>query len=88
VVLAEDLFYAGNAVFIDHGNGLVSMYFHLSELKVQAGQDVARGAVLGLVGATGRVTGPHLHLGLRWHDARIQPQVLLEDPADIPTLGK
>lgn len=85
-VIAEDLFFTGLAVFVDHGNGLVGMYFHLSELKVQAGQDVKKGEVLGLAGATGRVTGPHLHLGVRWHDARIDPQPLLEDPARIPAI--
>jgi murein DD-endopeptidase MepM/ murein hydrolase activator NlpD len=84
VVLAADLFFAGNAVFIDHGNGLFVMYFHLSAIKVQAGQDVRKGEVLGLVGGTGRVTGPHLHLGIRWHQARIDPQILLNDPAKIP----
>ena len=84
VVVAEDLFFTGNAVFIDHGNGLVSMYFHLSEMKVQAGQDVKKGETLGLVGSTGRASGPHLHMGVRWHDARIDPQALLDDPANIP----
>ena len=88
VVVAEDLFLTGKAVFIDHGDGLVSMYFHFSELKVQAGQDVKKGETLGLVGATGRVSGPHLHLGVRWHDARIDPQPLLGDPAKIPAFGK
>ena len=88
VVVAEDLFYTGNAVFIDHGNGLVGMYFHLSEIKVQAGQDVKKGETLGLVGSTGRVSGPHLHFGLRWHDARIDPSPLLDDPAKIPAFGK
>jgi len=86
-VLAEDLFFTGKAVFVDHGNGLVSMYFHLSEIKVQAGQDVKKGESLGLVGSTGRLTGPHLHLGVRWHDARIDPQFLLDDPAEIPAIG-
>jgi len=86
-VLAEDLFFTGNAVFIDHGDGLISMYFHLSELTVQKGQDVKKGEPLGLVGSTGRVTGPHLHLGVRWHGARIDPRLLLEDPARIPALG-
>jgi murein DD-endopeptidase MepM/ murein hydrolase activator NlpD len=86
VVIAEDLFFTGKAVFIDHGDGLISMYFHFSELKVQAGQDVKRGETLGLVGSTGRATGPHLHLGVRWHDARINPQPLLEDPAKIPAI--
>ena len=88
VVIAEDLFFTGKAVFVDHGNGLVSMYFHFSEIKVQAGQDVKKGETLGLVGSTGRVTGPHLHLGVRWHDARIDPQPLVEDPAKIPALAQ
>jgi murein DD-endopeptidase MepM/ murein hydrolase activator NlpD len=87
VVLAEDLFFTGNAVFVDHGDGLITMYFHFSELKVQPGQDVKKGEILGLVGSTGRATGPHLHLGVRWHGARINPQFLLEDPAKIPALA-
>jgi murein DD-endopeptidase MepM/ murein hydrolase activator NlpD len=87
VVIAEDLFFTGNAVFIDHGDALISMYFHLAVLKVQAGQDVKKGEILGLVGSTGRVTGPHLHLGVRWHGARINPELLLDDPAKIPAIG-
>ncbi len=87
VVIAEDLFFTGKAVFIDHGDGLVSMYFHFSELKVQAGQDIKKGEIVGLVGSTGRATGPHLHLGVRWHGARINPQALLDDPAKIPAFA-
>jgi hypothetical protein len=87
VVVAEDLFFTGNTVFVDHGNGLIGMYFHLSALKVEAGQDVKKGNLLGLTGATGRVSGPHLHLGIRWHDARIDPQQLLDDPARIPAFA-
>jgi hypothetical protein len=87
VVVAEDLFYTGNAVFIDHGDGLISMYFHFAELKVKPGQEVKKGEVLGLVGSTGRATGPHLHLGVRWHGARIDPQLLLGDPAKIPAVA-
>lgn len=86
VAVAADLFFTGNAVFIDHGDQLVSMYFHLSDVKVQAGQEVKKGEVIGLVGSTGRVTGPHLHMGLRWRDARINPQILLDDPAKIPSV--
>jgi murein DD-endopeptidase MepM/ murein hydrolase activator NlpD len=86
VVLAEDLFYPGNAIFIDHGNGLVTMYFHLSEMSVASGQAVKKGEKIGLVGSTGRATGPHLFLGARWHKARIDPQLLLEDPAKIPAI--
>jgi hypothetical protein len=86
VVIAEDLFFPGNAVFIDHGNGLITMSFHLSEIKVKAGQQVKKGDTVGLVGTTGRSTGPHLFFGVRWHGARINPQFLLEDPAKIPAV--
>ena len=88
VVVAEDLFFEGNAVFIDHGDGLVSMCFHLSEIKVQAGQEVKKGQTLGRVGSTGRATGPHLFFGVRWHDARINPQFLFEDPRKIPAVNR
>jgi murein DD-endopeptidase MepM/ murein hydrolase activator NlpD len=88
VVLAENLFFAGNAVFIDHGLGLVTMYFHLAGLKIKAGQEVRRGETIGVVGLTGRVTGPHLHLGMRWHGARVDPALLLGDPAKIPVVSQ
>jgi murein DD-endopeptidase MepM/ murein hydrolase activator NlpD len=88
VVVAKDLFFEGNAVFIDHGDGLISMYFHFSEIKVQAGQEVKKGDTLGRVGSTGRSTGPHLFFGVRWHNARINPQFLLEDPGKIPTVNR
>jgi hypothetical protein len=87
VVVAKDLFFPGNAVFIDHGDGLVSMSFHLSEIKVKAGQQIEKGDTVGLVGTTGRSTGPHLFFGIRWHGARIDPQFLLNDPAKIPAVG-
>jgi biotin carboxyl carrier protein len=87
VVVAQDLFFPGNAVFIDHGDGLISMSFHLSEIKVEAGQQVKKGHTIGLVGTTGRSTGPHLFFGVRWHGARIDPQFLLKDPAKIPAVG-
>jgi murein DD-endopeptidase MepM/ murein hydrolase activator NlpD len=83
-VLATDLFFAGHAVFIDHGAGLVSMYFHLGDIDVTEGQDVKKGQTLGKVGSTGRATGPHLFFGVRWHGARINPDPLFEDPAKIP----
>src|ERR1039458_9954240 len=88
VVFAKDMFFEGNAVFIDHGDGLISMYFHLSELKVQAGQEVTKGETLGREGGTGRATGPHLWFGVRWHDARIDPQFLLGEPGKIPTVDR
>lgn len=87
VVIAEDLFFPGNAVFIDHGDGLISMYFHLSEIRVKTGQQVNKGDTVGLVGTTGRSTGPHLFFGVRWHGARINPQFLLKDPARIPAVS-
>jgi murein DD-endopeptidase MepM/ murein hydrolase activator NlpD len=88
VALAQELFFPGNAVFIDHGAGLISMYFHLSGIKVKAGQEVQKGHVVGVVGTTGRSTGPHLFFGVRWHDARIGPRYVLEDPATIPAVGQ
>jgi len=85
VVLAADHFFAGKNVFVDHGGGLLSMYMHLSRIDVRAGQRVARGERLGLSGATGRVTGPHLHFGLRWRGARVDPALLLGDPSLLPS---
>lgn len=80
VVVAADHFFAGRAVFVDHGDGLVSMYFHLDTITVVEGDEVTRGDRLGTVGATGRVTGAHLHFGLRWRGARIDPEPLFADP--------
>jgi murein DD-endopeptidase MepM/ murein hydrolase activator NlpD len=77
VVLAKDLFFSGNAVYIDHGHGLYTTYLHLSEIDVAVGQVVERGEQLGLAGATGRVTGPHLHWGVRLLDARVDPFSLI-----------
>ena len=77
VVLAKNLFFSGNAVFIDHGMGLYTTYLHLSRIDVHPGQAVTRGEVIGLSGATGRVTGPHLHWGVRILDARVDPFSLL-----------
>lgn len=77
VVLAEELFYQGKCVVLDHGWGLYSYYAHLSEISVAAGYNVEKGAVLGKVGRTGRVTGPHLHWSVRLHQARIDPFSLL-----------
>ena len=77
VVLAEDLYYTGGTVVIDHGLGLVSLFAHMSQVDVREGQMVERGAVVGLVGATGRVTGAHLHWTLRANGARVDPLSLL-----------
>src|SRR6266849_5056268 len=77
VVLAEELFFAGNAVVVDHGLGIYTFYGHLSEVDVKVGDAVETGAVLGKVGATGRVTGPHLHWGLTVEKARVNPLLLV-----------
>jgi hypothetical protein len=77
VVLAGDLYYTGGTVVVDHGLGLVSLFAHLSRVDVKEGQSVERGVVLGAVGATGRVTGPHLHWTLRAQGARVDPLSLV-----------
>jgi murein DD-endopeptidase MepM/ murein hydrolase activator NlpD len=82
VVLAKDLFYSGNAVIVDHGLGLYTVYLHLSKIEVTPGAVVERGERLGLAGATGRVTGPHLHWGVRIVDARVDPFSLLKLGSD------
>lgn len=73
VVLAEDLYFSGNTVIVDHGLGVYSLYGHLSATDVAVGDTVKAGTVLGKVGATGRVTGPHLHWGLTVNKARVNP---------------
>ncbi len=80
VVLAGNHFFAGNSVYIDHGGGLVSMFFHLSRILVKQGEFVKKGQLIGLVGATGRVTGPHLHFGIYWQGSRLDPDKILSLP--------
>jgi hypothetical protein len=87
VVLAADHFFAGNSVYVDHGGGLVSMNFHLDSIAVEQGDAVKRGQVLGKIGGTGRATGPHLHLGLRWLGERIDPALLLAPPTALPSVS-
>lgn len=81
VALAGELYFSGGTVLLDHGGGLFTQYFHLSRVDVKDGDVVAKGTVVGLVGATGRVTGPHLHWGARWNGARVNPRALLALPA-------
>lgn len=78
VILAQELFFEGNCVVIDHGQGLLTLYMHLSAFNVKEGDRVTRGQIIGLSGATGRVTGPHLHLGVRWQGMYLNPATLLE----------
>ena len=78
VALAEELYFSGNVVYIDHGLGLFSMYAHLSAIDVRPGQHVSRGQTLGRVGSTGRSTGPHLHLGCYALGTAVDPVPLME----------
>jgi murein DD-endopeptidase MepM/ murein hydrolase activator NlpD len=77
VAVADDLYFSGNTVVLDHGQGLYSVFAHLSKVTVENGEVVERGASVGAVGATGRVTGPHLHWSVRVNGARVDPLSLL-----------
>ncbi len=78
IALVGDFFFPGRLVAIDHGLGLYTLYFHLDEVGVEAGQRVERGQTIGTVGATGRATGPHLHFGAQVGSARVDPAALLK----------
>jgi murein DD-endopeptidase MepM/ murein hydrolase activator NlpD len=77
VLLARPLFFEGNCVVVDHGQGLLTLYLHMSKFFVKEGDEVEKGQQLGLSGGTGRATGPHLHLAVRWQGVYLNPQVLL-----------
>ncbi len=84
VVLVRDLYFAGNTVIVDHGLGLYSYFAHLSEFRVEEGETVRKGDVVGLVGATGRVTGPHLHWTTRLVGTLVDPLSLMEVTESAP----
>jgi murein DD-endopeptidase MepM/ murein hydrolase activator NlpD len=77
VLLARLLYFEGNFVVLDHGQGLLTLYLHLSEFKVKEGDQVKRGQIIGLSGGTGRATGPHLHVAVRWQGTYLDPASLI-----------
>jgi len=77
VLLAAELYFTGNTVILDHGHGVQSLHAHLSRMDVVEGEAVAQRQRIGAIGATGRVTGPHLHLGLNWFETAVDPRPLL-----------
>lgn len=85
VKLTVEHYFSGKGVYLDHGLGLYSMYFHLSEILVREGDRVSRGQIIGKVGASGRVTGPHLHWGIRLNGARVDPYALVRLPLNGST---
>ena len=80
VRITVDHFFSGKGVFVDHGLGFYSMYFHLSKILVKDGDLVTAGQIIGKVGATGRATGPHLHWGVKLNGARVNPYSLFDLP--------
>jgi len=77
VLADDDYFFNGNTVFVDHGNGLISMYCHLDRIDVQAGDAVAQGQRIGLSGMTGRASGPHLHWSVVLNGVMVDPELFL-----------
>ncbi len=77
VLLAADLYFTGNTIILDHGHGVTSLYAHLSAMNVREGEAIRQGQRIGAIGATGRVTGPHLHLGVNWLSTALDPAPLL-----------
>lgn len=82
VVLVGDFYFNGNSVFIDHGQGLISMMCHMDSISVNTGDIIAAGTIIGTVGATGRATGPHLHWTVSLNNARIDPTLVVGEPME------
>lgn len=79
VLHTDDLFFSGNTVYIDHGDGVISMYAHLSKINVEAGDRVQQGDIIGQVGSTGRATGPHLHWSVYLNGEAVDPALFLSN---------
>lgn len=77
VILVGNYFFNGNTAFVDHGQGFISMFCHMSKIDVKVGQTLARGGVVGRVGSTGRATGPHMHWNISLNDARVDPAIFI-----------
>ena len=80
VLLARPMYFEGNFIVVDHGQGLLSLYLHLSEFKVKEGEEVTPGQIIALSGGTGRASGAHLHLAIRWQGVYLDPAKLLKLP--------
>ena len=78
VVFNKDLFYGGNTLIVDHGMGLYSVYMHLSKFTASKGEKVTKGQTVGLVGMSGRATGPHLHLSVKLQGVSVNPESLFK----------
>lgn len=83
VKLAKDRYFAGNSVIIDHGSGIYTQYYHLSKIFVKVGQKVEKGDIIGLSGASGRITGPHLHFGVVVNQIQVNPLNFIEKINEI-----
>ncbi len=88
VVLARPMYFEGNFIVVDHGQGLLSLYLHLSEFRVKEGDHVETGQTIALSGGTGRATGAHLHLAIRWQGIYLDPAVLLKLPIPPASTGR
>jgi len=77
VIELGDFFFSGNLIYVDHGQGMISLFAHLSEIDVELGQQIEKGQIIGRVGATGRVTGPHLHWSLGLNGTWVDPSLFL-----------